>query len=58
MTRIALNAWAEALRDRDVADHIERTLTRFRDLYAEVVRRWQAAPTSTPPPTRHRSEPF
>jgi AcrR family transcriptional regulator len=43
MSRIALNAWAEALRDRDVANHIEQTLTRFRELYAEVVRRWQAA---------------
>lgn len=43
MTRLALNAWAEALRDRDVADHIERTFTRFREFYAEVARRWQAA---------------
>jgi len=30
------------LRDRDIADHIGQTLTRVRDLYAEVVRRWQA----------------
>jgi AcrR family transcriptional regulator len=43
MSRLALNAWAEALRDRDVANHIEQTLTLIREHYAEVVRRWQAA---------------
>ena len=35
MSRIALHAWAETLRDPDIAQHVEYTLRRLRDHYAE-----------------------
>jgi AcrR family transcriptional regulator len=43
MSRIALQAWAEALRDPEIAERIEHTLGRLRDHYAQVAARWQAA---------------
>jgi AcrR family transcriptional regulator len=43
MSRVALHAWAEALRDPDIADRIEQTLRHLRGQYARVARRWQAA---------------
>jgi AcrR family transcriptional regulator len=43
MSRVALNAWAEALRDPQVAERIAQSLTHLRTHYAEVSRRWQAA---------------
>jgi AcrR family transcriptional regulator len=43
MSRIALLAWAEALRDREIAERIEHTLRRLRDHYALVAARWRAA---------------
>ena len=43
MSRVALHAWAEALRDPQVARRIEQALVGLREHYAEVVRRWQAA---------------
>jgi hypothetical protein len=43
MSRIALQAWAEALRDPEIAERIEHTLRRLRDHYAQVAARWQAA---------------
>jgi AcrR family transcriptional regulator len=41
MSRIALQAWAEALRDPDIAERIEHTLRRLREHYGEVAARWQ-----------------
>jgi AcrR family transcriptional regulator len=43
MSRVALHAWAEALRDHQVARRVEQGLVGLREHYAEVVRRWQAA---------------
>jgi AcrR family transcriptional regulator len=40
MSRVALHAWAEALRDPEIAERIEHTLRRLRGHYAEVARRW------------------
>jgi AcrR family transcriptional regulator len=48
MSRVALHAWAEALRDPDIADRIELTLRHLRRHYAEVARRWQAAGSIDP----------
>jgi hypothetical protein len=48
MSRVALHAWAEALRDPEIADRIEQTLRHLRGHYAEVARGWQAAGTITP----------
>jgi AcrR family transcriptional regulator len=48
MSRVALHAWAEALRDPDIADRIEHTLRHLRGHYAQVARRWQAAGTIDP----------
>jgi AcrR family transcriptional regulator len=42
MSRLALHAWAEALRDPEIADRIEHAMRRLRQHYAEVVRRCQA----------------
>ena len=43
MTRVGLHAWAEALRNPEIADRIARTHLHARRHYAEVARRWQAA---------------
>ena len=43
MSRVALHAWAEALRDPEIADRIEHAMRRLRQHYAEVARRCQAA---------------
>ena len=43
MSRVALNAWAEALRDPEIAQRIDHTFRHLRQHYAEVARRWQAA---------------
>jgi AcrR family transcriptional regulator len=43
MSRVALLAWAEALRDPDIADRIAHTLRRLREHYAQIAVRWQAA---------------
>jgi acyl-CoA hydrolase len=43
MSRVALLAWAEALRDPVIAERIEHTLRRLRDHYAQIAARWQAA---------------
>jgi AcrR family transcriptional regulator len=43
MSRVALHAWAEALRDPEIADRIEHAMRRLREHYAEVARRCQAA---------------
>jgi AcrR family transcriptional regulator len=43
MTRVALHAWAEALRDADIAERIEHKLRHVRQHYAEVAQRWQTA---------------
>jgi hypothetical protein len=48
MSRVALHAWAEALRDPDIAERIEQTLRHLRGHYAQVARRWQAAGTIDP----------
>ena len=48
MSRVALHAWAEALRDPDIADRIEHTLRHLRGHYAQVARRWQSAGTIDP----------
>ena len=48
MSRVALHAWAEALRDPEIADRIEHTLRNLRGHYAQVARRWQAAGTIDP----------
>jgi AcrR family transcriptional regulator len=48
MSRVALHAWAEALRDPDIADRIEFTLRHLRQHYAQVARRWQAAGSIDP----------
>jgi hypothetical protein len=43
MSRVALHAWVEALRDPEIADRVDRTLRHLRRHYAQVARRWQAA---------------
>jgi AcrR family transcriptional regulator len=43
MSRVALHAWAEALRDPEIAERIEHKLRRLREHYEEVARRWQTA---------------
>jgi AcrR family transcriptional regulator len=43
MSRVALHAWAEALRDPEIAERIARTLMRLRDHYAEIAARWKTA---------------
>jgi AcrR family transcriptional regulator len=43
MSRVALLAWAEALRDPEIADRIEHALRHLRNHYAQVAIRWQAA---------------
>jgi hypothetical protein len=43
MSRVALHAWAEALRDPDIAERIEHKLRHVRRHYAQVARRWQTA---------------
>lgn len=43
MSRVALHAWAEALRDPEIAERIEHTLSSLRRHYGEVARRWQVA---------------
>ncbi len=43
LTRIALQVWAEALRNPDLSLRANEALGRLRDHYAEVARRWQAA---------------
>jgi hypothetical protein len=48
MSRVALHAWAEALRDPEIAARIEETLPHLRRHYAQVARRWQAAGTVDP----------
>jgi AcrR family transcriptional regulator len=48
MSRVALHAWAEALRDPEIANRIEHTLRHLRGHYAQVARRWQAAGTIDP----------
>jgi hypothetical protein len=39
MSRVALHAWVEALRDPEIADRVDRTLRHLRRHYAH----WQAA---------------
>jgi AcrR family transcriptional regulator len=41
MSRVALHAWAEALRDPEIAHRIDQTLRHLRKHYATVARRWQ-----------------
>jgi AcrR family transcriptional regulator len=51
-TRIAIQVWAESLRDPDTAARTQQTFRRFAQHYAEVARRWQAAghlPTDADP---------
>lgn len=43
LTRIALQVWAEALRNPDLGRRANEALRRLREHYAEVARRWQAA---------------
>lgn len=43
MTRTALQAWAEAIRNPELGRLATGAFGRLRDHYAEVVRRWQAA---------------
>lgn len=43
MTRTALQAWAEALRNPELGRLATGAFGRLRDHYAEVARRWQAA---------------
>jgi AcrR family transcriptional regulator len=43
MSRVALHAWAEALRDPKIAERIEHTLHHLRQHYEDVARRWQIA---------------
>lgn len=43
LTRIALQVWAEALRNPDLKSRANEALGRLREHYAEVARRWQAA---------------
>jgi AcrR family transcriptional regulator len=42
MSRVALHAWAEALRDPEIAARLESALCRLRRNYAEIARRWQS----------------
>jgi AcrR family transcriptional regulator len=48
MSRVALNAWAEALRDPEIAARIDHTLRHLRKHYSQVACRWQAAGTIDP----------
>jgi AcrR family transcriptional regulator len=41
ISRVALHAWSEALRDPDIAGRIEQTLRHLRQHYADVARRWR-----------------
>lgn len=41
-TRVAMNVWAEALREPDVGETAAATLQEIRDRFADVVRRWQS----------------
>ena len=43
VTRIALQVWAEALRNPDLSRRAGEAFGRLRGQYAEVARRWQAA---------------
>jgi AcrR family transcriptional regulator len=43
MSRVALQAWAEALRDPEIAERVEHKLRHVRRHYAEVAQRWQTA---------------
>ncbi|MGX6601505.1 TetR family transcriptional regulator C-terminal domain-containing protein [Micromonosporaceae bacterium Da 78-11] len=43
MTRIALQVWAEALRNPGLRGRADEALGRLSGHYAEVARRWQAA---------------
>jgi AcrR family transcriptional regulator len=43
MSRVVLHAWAEGLRDPEIAERVEHWLRRLRQHYAEVAQRWQGA---------------
>jgi AcrR family transcriptional regulator len=43
MTRLAVQVWAEALRNPDVLARVSHVMVRLRGHCAEVARRWQAA---------------
>ena len=42
MTRIAVQVWAEALRSPDLSRRTSEVMTRLREQYTEIARRWQA----------------
>ncbi|GAA3598644.1 TetR/AcrR family transcriptional regulator [Kineosporia mesophila] len=42
LTRIALQVWAEAVRNPDLSARVDAAISRLRSRYSEVAQRWQA----------------